>query len=108
MYQSSEPTSEATFASNSEPASGLASEASSEPKPGPETPSSAAAQPSRSRDPKRKDVRHILLGEADAVHLDILSMHVLGYAEATAWSRPQPTGKPNEVVRVLIKTQLVE
>ncbi|NJO12034.1 MAG: hypothetical protein HC873_23115 [Leptolyngbyaceae cyanobacterium SL_1_1] len=42
------------------------------------------------------------------VHLDILSMHVLGYAEATAWSRPQPTGKPNEVVRVLIKTQLVE
>ncbi|NJN04948.1 MAG: hypothetical protein HC816_22150, partial [Leptolyngbyaceae cyanobacterium RM1_1_2] len=52
--------------------------------------------------------RHILLGAADALHLDILNMHVLGYAEATAWSKPQPTGKPNEVVRVLIKTQLVE
>lgn len=60
------------------------------------------------RSSRRRRVRHILLGDAEAVRLDIHLMHVKGYAEATAWSDPQPTTNPGEVVRVLIKTPLVE
>ncbi|MFE4106115.1 hypothetical protein [Almyronema epifaneia] len=68
--------------------------------------STTATAPTSQPTPKRKQVRHVLLGDADAVKLDIHLMHIKGYAEATAWSQPQPTGNPGEVVRVLIKTPI--
>ncbi|WP_346290848.1 hypothetical protein [Sphaerothrix gracilis] len=70
--------------------------------------SSIPSTPAPQRAPKRKRVRHVLIGDAEAVRLDIHLMHVKGYAEATAWSDPQPTTSPGEVVRVLIKTPMAE
>ncbi|WP_346292696.1 hypothetical protein [Sphaerothrix gracilis] len=70
--------------------------------------STVSATPAPQPAPKRKRVRHVLIGDAEAVKLDIHLMHIKGYAEATAWSEPQRTSNPSEVVCVLIKTPIAE
>ncbi|MBD2259743.1 hypothetical protein [Pseudanabaena sp. FACHB-2040] len=64
--------------------------------------------PTPKHEPQHKKVRHLLFGEPDALQLVINTLHVLGYTEATAWSKPQPTSTPGEVVRVLFKTVLID
>ena len=48
-------------------------------------------------------VRHMLFGSLSAVQSTIQHLHKLRYAEATDWSHPIPTGKPNEVMVILTK-----
>jgi hypothetical protein len=49
------------------------------------------------------DVRHVLFGPEAAVRLTIANLHRRGYAEPNDWCKPQPTGKPGEVMSVLTK-----
>lgn len=46
-------------------------------------------------------LRHILLGSLNAVQATIKSLHKRGYAEPNDWSKPLPTGRPNEVMAIL-------
>ncbi|HEY9735931.1 MAG TPA: hypothetical protein V6D06_06595 [Trichocoleus sp.] len=70
--------------------------------------STLSPTPTPSREPKRRRVRHLLFGDPDALQRVINTLHVLGYAEANDWSKPQPTTTPGEVVRVLFKTLLMD
>lgn len=47
--------------------------------------------------------RHMLFGSLSFVQASIHILHTLKYAEANDWSRPLPTGQPNEVMAILIK-----
>ena len=58
--------------------------------------------------PRREEVRHLLLGSALAVDRTIKILHVKGYADPNDWSDPLPTGRPNEVMRILTKHLLME
>ncbi len=49
------------------------------------------------------DIRHVLFGPEAAVRLTIANLHRRGYAEPNDWCKPQPTGKPDEVMSVLTK-----
>jgi hypothetical protein len=48
-------------------------------------------------------VRHLLFGSVATVQATIKHLHKLRYAEATDWSEPILTGRPNEVMAVLTK-----
>ncbi|MBT9315677.1 hypothetical protein IXB50_09590 [Leptothoe spongobia TAU-MAC 1115] len=48
-------------------------------------------------------VRHILLGSLTAIRNTITLLHKLNYAEPNDWSKPLPTGRPNEVMAILTK-----
>lgn len=47
--------------------------------------------------------RHMLFGTLSFVRLTIQLLHQLNYAEPNDWSRPLPTGQPNEVMVILTK-----
>lgn len=47
--------------------------------------------------------RHMLFGSLLFVETIIKLLHTLNYAEANDWSRPLPTGRPNEVMAILTK-----
>ena len=47
--------------------------------------------------------RHLLFGSLSVVQAIIKLLHKLNYAEPNDWSRPLPTGQPNEVMVILIK-----
>ena len=47
--------------------------------------------------------RHMLFGSLNFVQAIIKLLHKLGYAEPNDWSRPLPTGQPNEVMAILTK-----
>ncbi|NEP55322.1 MAG: hypothetical protein F6K65_43695 [Moorea sp. SIO3C2] len=49
----------------------------------------------------QESVRHILLGSLVAVGNSIKLLHKLNYAEVNDWSKPLPTGRPNEVMAIL-------
>ncbi|HAA30794.1 MAG TPA: hypothetical protein DCE56_27730, partial [Cyanobacteria bacterium UBA8553] len=51
----------------------------------------------------REKLRHILIGTPKVVRSAIHLLHVLGYAEATAWSPLQPTANPGEVISILVR-----
>ncbi|HEY9762178.1 MAG TPA: hypothetical protein V6D07_06605 [Trichocoleus sp.] len=70
--------------------------------------STLSPTPTPRREPRRRRVRHLLFGEPEALQLVINTLHVLGYAEANDWTKPQPTSTPGEVVRVLFKTVLMD
>ncbi|MEM9978359.1 MAG: hypothetical protein AAF808_12100 [Cyanobacteria bacterium P01_D01_bin.2] len=53
-------------------------------------------------------VRHLLLGSLTAVQLTILDLHSKQYAEPNDWSRPLPTGRPNEVMAILTRRVRVD
>ena len=48
-------------------------------------------------------VRHLIFGSPIVVRLTIQLLHKLNYAEPNDWSKPLPTGQPNEVMAVLMK-----
>ena len=56
----------------------------------------------------KKKVRHLLLGSEAALQQVIQTLHVLGYAEVNHWTRPLPTGRPGEVMRILTKHLVVD
>ncbi|ESA34035.1 hypothetical protein N836_18775 [Leptolyngbya sp. Heron Island J] len=45
--------------------------------------------------------RHMLFGTLSFVQITIKQLHKLNYAEPNDWSRPLPTGQPNEVMVIL-------
>ena len=53
-------------------------------------------------------VRHTLFGTLTAVSNTIKLLHKLNYAEPNDWSKPLPTGRPNEVMAILIKRVRVD
>ena len=48
-------------------------------------------------------VRHILLGDYNALIEAINRMAVLGYCERLAWSEPLPTGRNGEFISVMTR-----
>lgn len=57
--------------------------------------------------PCREPLRHLLIGTPKAVTSTIHYLKVVGYAEVSDWSRPQPTANPGEVISILNRTILV-
>ena len=55
------------------------------------------------RQPHYDTIRHMLFGSPAAVHKTIKLLYKLNYAEPNDWSKPIPTGQPNEVVSVLTR-----
>ena len=53
-------------------------------------------------------VRHTLFGTLTAVRKTIALLHKLNYAEPNDWSKPLPTGRPNEVMAILTKRVRVD
>ncbi|MGD1950116.1 MAG: hypothetical protein ACFB14_10775 [Leptolyngbyaceae cyanobacterium] len=47
--------------------------------------------------------RHMLFGTLSFVQITIKQLHKLNYAEPNDWSRPLPTGQPNEVMAILTR-----
>jgi len=58
--------------------------------------------------PHNETVRHLLYGSPQAVQATIKNLHRRGYAEPNEWSRPMPTDRPGEVMRILTKTVWIE
>ena len=52
--------------------------------------------------------RHMLFGTLNFVQATIKLLHKLNYAEPNDWSRPLPTGQPNEVMAILTKKVRVD
>ena len=58
--------------------------------------------------PCREPLRHLLIGTPKAVISTIHFLKVVGYAEVSDWSRPQPTTNPGEVISILDRIILVQ
>lgn len=56
----------------------------------------------------REKLKHLLIGSPQTVKNTIQALHSLGYAAAGDWSPLQPTGKPPEVMSVLIRYLVVK
>ncbi|MGD1857100.1 MAG: hypothetical protein ACFB2W_22935 [Leptolyngbyaceae cyanobacterium] len=52
--------------------------------------------------------RLMIFGSLTFVQVTVKQLHKLNYAEANDWSRPLPTGQPNEVMAILIKRVRVD
>ena len=52
--------------------------------------------------------RHLVLGSLTYVQTTIKLLHVLNYTEPNDWSRPLPTGRPNEVMAILTRKVRVD
>ncbi len=66
-------------------------------------PTSGAVAPSNQTAPlpDYESGRHMLFGSLSYVQTVIKLLHKLNYAEPNDWSRPLPTGQPNEVMAIL-------
>ena len=53
--------------------------------------------------PRFETGRHLVFGSPAYLRATIKLLQVLRYAEANDWSRPLPTGRPNEVMAILTK-----
>ena len=58
--------------------------------------------------PCREPLRHLLIGTPKAVTSTIHYLKVVGYAEVSDWSRPQPTANPGEVISILVRSIFVQ
>ena len=65
-----------------------------------QNPSQDANEPKRRSESRSQyeTVHHQLFGSLSAVRNTITLLHKLNYAEPNDWSRPLPTGRPNEVM----------
>ena len=61
------------------------------------------SQPARLPEHQFEIVRHTLFGTLTAVRNTIKLLHKLNYAEVNDWSKPLPTGRPNEVMAILTR-----
>jgi hypothetical protein len=59
-------------------------------------------------EPGREKVMLTVRGSAYAVERVIHELYRVGFSEVREWSKPIPTGKVNEVMRVLTRYVLVE
>lgn len=50
-----------------------------------------------------ENVRHLVFGSLTSVQLTVQELHGKHYAEPNDWSKPISTGRPNEVMVILIK-----
>ncbi|MBE9070955.1 hypothetical protein IQ260_30415 [Leptolyngbya cf. ectocarpi LEGE 11479] len=50
-----------------------------------------------------ENVNHTLLGSLTVIRNTILLLYRLNYAEPNDWSKPLPTGRPNEMMAILTK-----
>ncbi|MEM8611715.1 MAG: hypothetical protein AAGF93_06825 [Cyanobacteria bacterium P01_H01_bin.105] len=55
-----------------------------------------------------ENVNHTLFGSLIAIRNTITLLHKLGYAEPNDWSKPLPTGRPNELMAILTKRVRVD
>ncbi|MGV0105818.1 Uroporphyrinogen-III synthase [Nostoc sp. DSM 114160] len=53
--------------------------------------------------PKRKPIKHILIGSLETVTSTIHHLQIIGYASVGDWSPLVPTGSPDEVMSILIR-----
>ena len=53
-------------------------------------------------------VQHMVFGSLTAVRNTISLLHKLSYAEPNDWSKPLPTGRPNEVMAILTRRVRVD
>ena len=60
-------------------------------------------QPIIPPEPQYEFVNHMLFGSPAVVRHTIALLHKLNYAEPNDWSKPSPTGRPNEVMAILTK-----
>jgi hypothetical protein len=60
-----------------------------------------------SSQPSREPIKHVLYGSKQAIAYTIHALHNKGYAEAGAWSRPQPTQTPGEFMSILLRYLLL-
>ncbi|MBE9116560.1 peptide ABC transporter substrate-binding protein [Lusitaniella coriacea LEGE 07157] len=60
-------------------------------------------EPIATPQPHRETVKILLIGSPQGVTNIIHTLHYLGFAEVGAWSPPQPTGNPGEVVSLLLR-----
>ncbi|MBD2616357.1 MAG: hypothetical protein RMY62_005090 [Nostoc sp. ZfuVER08] len=58
--------------------------------------------------PKRESIKHTLTGSSKAVNSTIHHLQVIGYASVGDWNPLIPTGKPNEVISILIRYILMQ
>lgn len=56
-----------------------------------------------SSDPQYENSRHIVFGSLTVIRNTISLLHKLNYAEPNDWSKPLPTGRPNELMAILTK-----
>ena len=71
-----------------------------DPNQGADAPTVQAAPPS---EPPIESGRHMIFGSLSYVQASIKLLHQLRFAEPNDWSRPLPTGRPNEVMAILTK-----
>ena len=50
-----------------------------------------------------ENINHTLSGSLIAIRNTITLLHKLNYAEPNDWSKPLPTGRPNEMMAILTK-----
>ncbi|MEM1238852.1 MAG: hypothetical protein AAGI45_03325 [Cyanobacteria bacterium P01_H01_bin.26] len=48
-------------------------------------------------------VNHTLFGSLTAIRNTIALLHKLNYSEPNDWSKPLPTGRPNEMMAILTR-----
>ena len=53
-------------------------------------------------------INHTLFGSLTAIRNTIALLHKLHYAEPNDWSKPLPTGRPNELMAILTKRVRVD
>ena len=53
-------------------------------------------------------VNHTLFGSLAAIRSTIALLHKLNYSEPNDWSKPLPTGRPNELMAILTKRVRVD
>ncbi|MBD2518041.1 hypothetical protein H6G93_24275 [Nostoc sp. FACHB-973] len=58
--------------------------------------------------PKRKPIKHILIGSLEVVTSTIHYLQVIGYASVGDWSPLVSTGNPDEVMSILIRQILMQ
>lgn len=56
----------------------------------------------------REIIRILVIGSAHGVERIVHELFRLGFAEVLEWSKPQPTGRVNEIMRVLTRYVLAE
>ena len=55
-----------------------------------------------------ENINHTLFGSLTAILNTIKLLHKLNYAEPNDWSRPLPTGRPNEMMAILTRRVRVD
>ncbi|MBE9156040.1 hypothetical protein IQ265_04215 [Nodosilinea sp. LEGE 06152] len=59
-------------------------------------------------EPGREVIRILVVGSAHGVERLIHELYRLGFAEVREWSKPEPTGRINEIMRVLTRYVLAD